>query len=269
MANNNSTRVNTTQLIELSSNLKNNSNIISTSIQDFSINLNNIEALNYMQGVAVEAIERAYNRITNLVEEFKNFANEVADKIQQMAQEVGEIDNNAASAAQDIFDSDAINYGGESSGVNSGTTTSGETIDIPDGLGKRHTYMGWQCITNSTTAQYRFREDAGEHYDSEGFARVDGRYVIACTDTFGEIGDYVDFELADGTVIQGVIGDFKDQSDAGCNTWGHDNGNVIVEFVVDKDSWYDCGHPNPGEGSFHSEWNQEIVSATNVGSYYD
>jgi uncharacterized protein YukE len=269
MANNSSTRVNITQLTDLALNLKTNSGTIVTAIQNYSTNLHNIEEMNYMQGVAVQAIETAYGRITNLVEEFNNFATEVAEKIQQMAQEVAEIDNNAGQQGQDIFEQDATGFDGGSSGGNTPPSGSGQTIQIPDGNGRYHTYMGWSKITDKSSAQYQFREDAGEHYDSEGFAKVDGRYVIACTDTFGEIGDYVDFELEDGTVIHGVIGDFKNQNDTGCNELGHNNGDVIVEFVVDTDSWYNCGHPNPGEGSFHSEWDQEIVSATNVGSFYD
>jgi len=65
------------------------------------------------------------------------------------------------------------------------------------------------------------------------FAVVDNRYVIACTTTFGNIGD------------------------------------CIIEFVVDENSWYPNGHANPGTDSCHPEWNQDIVKAENVGSFYD
>ncbi len=141
--------------------------------------------------------------------------------------------------------------------------------EIPEGLGDVHTYMGWQKVTSPKSQQWAFREAAGMTFDPEGFAVVDNRYVIACTTTFGNIGDYVDFYQEDGSVIPCVIGDFKNQSDAGCNAYGHLDGDCIIEFVVDENSWYPNGHANPGTESCHPEWNQDIVKAENVGSFYD
>ena len=117
---------------------------------------------------------------------------------------------------------------------NNGLITGGKVINIPSGLGKVHTYMGWQLITSKSSDQYKLRDKAGENYNSEGFAVINGRYVIACTSTFGKIGDYIDFYQTDGTVIPTIMGDEKSQGDAGCTKWGHDNGKCIVEFVVDK-----------------------------------
>lgn len=142
------------------------------------------------------------------------------------------------------------------------------SYDIPEGLGKIHTYMGWQKVTNVNSQQYAFRETAGMTFDPEGFAVVDNRYVIACTDTFGQIGDYIDFYQKDGTKIPCIIGDLKNQNDIGCNEWGHMNGECIVEFVVDQNTWYGIGHANPGTASCHPEWSQEIVRAEKIGSFY-
>lgn len=155
--------------------------------------------------------------------------------------------------------------------------TAGTTIMVPGGLGSVHTYMGWQCITAPDSLQYKLRDQAGMNFDEEGFGRINGRYVIACTTTFGAVGDYVDFYQEDGSVIQCIIGDIKNQNDAGCNEWGHLNGTCIIEFVVDKNTWYSAGnggqassmHVNPGQGGFHMEWNQNIVKAINGGSYFD
>ncbi len=148
-----------------------------------------------------------------------------------------------------------------------------KTIDnIPSGLGDTFTYMGWQCITSRNSNQYKLMEAIGgvdNHFDSEGFGRINGRYVIACTTTYGNVGDYVDFVQSNGNVIKCVIGDIKSRNDAGCTEWGHKYGQNIVEFVVDKDSWYNSGHPNPGTSSFHPEWKDTIVKAVNYGSYYD
>lgn len=147
--------------------------------------------------------------------------------------------------------------------------TAGTTIMIPPGLGSVHTYMAWQMITAKDSLQYKLKDQAGMNFDEEGFGRINGRYVIACTTTFGQAGDYIDFYQEDGTVIQCIIGDIKNQNDAGCNEWGHNNGTCIIEFVVDKDTWYNCGHPNPGQEGFHMEWNQNLVKAINGGSYFD
>lgn len=144
----------------------------------------------------------------------------------------------------------------------------GTTIHIKSGLGSIHTYMGWQTITSTTSTQYKLREQAGMNFDEEGFGKINGRYVIACTTTFGKVGDYIDFYQEDGLVIPCIIGDIKSRNDAGCNKWGHQNGHCIIEFIVDKDSWYHSGHPNPGNPDCHPEWNKNLTKAVNGGSYF-
>ena len=143
----------------------------------------------------------------------------------------------------------------------------GTTIEIPEEMGTYHTYMGWQKITSPTSLQYQLRERSGEHYDSEGFAIIDGRYVIACTTLYGQVGDYIDFQRENGEIIHAVIGDIKSQSDPGCNQYGHDNGRCVVEFVVKKSTWYPS-HANPGTAGCHPEWNSRVVRAVNTGYNY-
>lgn len=144
----------------------------------------------------------------------------------------------------------------------------GETIELPANLGKSHSYMGWQTITSTTSKQFQLRKDSGMNFDDEGFAVIGERYVIACTTTFGEVGDYIDWYQEDETVIKTIIGDIKNQTDEGCTEWGHNNGQVVVEFVVNKDTWYGTGHANPGTTSCHPEWNQYIIKAINRGNYW-
>lgn len=142
-----------------------------------------------------------------------------------------------------------------------------ETI-IPEGMGTQHTYMGWHTVTSRTSLQYQLREDSGENYDEEGFARIDGRYVVACTTMFGEVGDYVDFYRENGEVINAVIGDIKNQDDLGCNQYGHNDGRCVVEYIVSR-SWYPS-HANPGTSGCHPEWDSRIVKAVNLGrNYFD
>lgn len=164
----------------------------------------------------------------------------------------------------------------ENSSLSSGTAGGGQakeieegtTINIKSGLGSVHTYMGWQKITSTTSTQYKLREKAGMNFDEEGFGKINGRYVIACTTTFGKVGDYIDFYQEDGVVINCIIGDIKSRGDKGCTKWGHDNGHCIIEFVVDKSSWYNRNHPNPGNPGCHPEWNKNLTKAVNGGSYF-
>lgn len=153
------------------------------------------------------------------------------------------------------------------------TITKGESIQIPSGLGKYFTYMGWQKITSTTSTQYHLREVAGMNFNEEGFGIINGRYVIACTTTFGNVGDYVDFYQSDGNVLPCIIGDIKNQNDKKCTQWGHEGGQCVVEFVVNKDTWYSNGsgsHANPGTSSCHPELGgKTMVKAVNGGSYFD
>lgn len=148
----------------------------------------------------------------------------------------------------------------------------GKTITLPEGLGNIHTYMGWQCITAVSSRQYKLRTAAGMNFDEEGFAKIGDRYVVATTTTFGNVGDFIDVYQEDGTIIKCVIGDIKSQGDAGCTEWGHNNGRCVVEFVVDKDTWYKNGggaHANPGTASCHPEWNQNIDKIVNKGNFFE
>lgn len=124
------------------------------------------------------------------------------------------------------------------SNINFPRYAGGYTVSIPKNYGKTYTYMGWQKITSKSSDQYKLREKAGMNFDSEGYGIINGRKVIATTPKMGKVGDYVNVVLADGSVIQAIIGDMKNTNDRGANEYGHDNGSSVVEFVVDKPSWY-------------------------------
>ncbi len=142
----------------------------------------------------------------------------------------------------------------------------GTSVKLPGGLGSKHTYMGWQCITARSSDQYKLIESAGMNFDEQGFGKIGDRYVVATTTTFGNVGDFIDVVQEDGTVIKCIIGDIKSQGDANCNKWGHSNGVDVVEFVVDKSSWY--GSSN-SVVKFHPEWNKNIDTIINKGNYFD
>lgn len=148
----------------------------------------------------------------------------------------------------------------------------GSETTIPKGLGKKHSYTSWQSVNSSNADAFSLVRKTGLQFDNEGFARVRGRYVIICTKVFGAVGDYVDFYKENGTVIPCIIGDLK----GGSNKWGTSGGKDIVDFFVDRNTWYpvDEGgnaskkHVNPGTKSFHSEWSDTLAKSVNGGSYF-
>ena len=135
------------------------------------------------------------------------------------------------------------------------------TIAVPNGLGKAYTYENWMKITDPTSNQYKLREQAFTKgvasYDSGGYARINGRYVVAVTEKFGKVGDYIDIQTANGKTINAVIGDIKRVTDARANEWGHEHGQVVVEYVT---NWDDHHENRTGDGG--------IISITNTGKNF-
>lgn len=134
------------------------------------------------------------------------------------------------------------------------------TISVPAGLGKYYTYMNWNTVTARDSNQYKLREQAFTkgvaNYDSDGYARINGRYVVAVTSKFGNVGDYIDIQTANGKTINAVIGDIKRTTDSGANEWGHEGGQVVLEYITNWNS-----HDNPkSDGG--------IISITNTGKNF-
>lgn len=153
-------------------------------------------------------------------------------------------------------------------GVFNGRGGSIITPDIPlDNL--IYTYEKWDRNWTGGTKQ-KALHDQYEMFDAEGFGIIGNRYVIACTLTFGNVGDCVDFYMSNGTVFKTVIGDIKSQHDPGCTKWGHKNGKNVIEFIVNSKIWYNTGHMNPGNPGCHPEWaGLSLVRAVNYGSVFD
>lgn len=152
----------------------------------------------------------------------------------------------------------------------------GRTIMIPDPFGGYMTYEGWQLNTDTSSRQYQIRMRSGEPFTDDGFGIINGRYVVACTQYFGEVGDYVDWYLENGEVIHSIIGDAKSYSDDGISIYGHDGGHNTIEFCVDLRSWYVYlgngryrgTHANPGTSVCRPEWSSRVYKAVNLGRNY-
>lgn len=124
----------------------------------------------------------------------------------------------------------------------------------------------WSRNSNQGKLYYDYWLPSGATFDN-GIATYQGRYLIACTTTFGNVGDMVDFFLEDGTKIQAIIADIKSSSDAGYNEWGHNNGQNVLEFEVSRAYFKQYG--NPGNSNWFPEWaGKRVASATNLGSIW-
>lgn len=95
-----------------------------------------------------------------------------------------------------------------------------------------------------------------EAFDSQGFGRIDGRYVVAVTPYIGIVGTKIDVYYDDGTVLNCIVGDCKGAPQ--CD-WGNiSNGNLnVLEFIVNShnpncgETWYHPHHfCNPGTGNY-------------------
>lgn len=121
-----------------------------------------------------------------------------------------------------------------------GNETKEKAIKIPKGCGSFAT-RHWDARYNDF-AQGSKQEKVDRLWekkgitDKRGFQKLYGRYLIACTKVFGRVGDKIDFEMTDGTVLKCIIYDIKSQKKTfydknPANKWGHHNGKVVLEFV--------------------------------------
>ena len=95
--------------------------------------------------------------------------------------------------------------------------------------------------------------DATFNYDSNtGYALVDGKYVIACDSTVGEVGDIIKFTQKDGNIVECVVG---------TNTVTDASKNVI-NFIVDKENW-----ANKTPMSISENLINNTTTITNTGQY--
>ncbi len=170
--------------------------------------------------------------------------------------------------------------------------TAGKEIVLPANLGTHATREFDLAVTATEIAHsrnmmkcckkitnpYAFPEDSsqrkvqdkwineGSKHDSKGFCKLQGRYIIATTPTFGEIGDKVDFYMSNGQILNVILGEAKsmekkwyDQNPA--NKWGHSNGKNVLEFMgqnsIGNDPYYALG--------LHG---QHVVKAINGGSIF-
>ena len=122
---------------------------------------------------------------------------------------------------------------------------------------RRKSYMDYRCITSKSSPQYKLQQIATTA--SNGVRTVNGRYCIALGSYFtSKVGKYVDLVLANGNIIQCVIGDQKKNRDTNSqNAIGNDGS--AAEFIVETSKLNHTTHYR-GNVSFASKgWNSKVV----------
>ena len=67
-----------------------------------------------------------------------------------------------------------------------------------------------------------------------GIATINGRYLVAVTTTYGQVGDCIDIALSNGMILPCIIADAKSPNDSNWTPYGHQHGNYIE--IVEWDS---------------------------------
>lgn len=134
-----------------------------------------------------------------------------------------------------------------------------DTYSYPGGTQQRYWQDQWKA--------------AGREMTNE-LPTINGRYLIACTSKYGEMGDMIDFYLDDGTLIPCIKVEAKAESVAPwdpnpANEWGHQDGRCILEFQWCNGSGYDTRHKNPGDGYFTELSGHRVAGWTNRGAAAD
>lgn len=127
-------------------------------------------------------------------------------------------------------------------------------------------YESFRAITSKTSNQYKILNDPQCQVDSDGFKRIDGRYMIAVgTGVSSTTGTYLDVVLENGTVIQAIVGDIKADVHTDAAT-GHiitTHSQCCSEFIVDIPSMTsEAGQlvRKMGNCSYlNSSWNSKVA----------
>ena len=131
-------------------------------------------------------------------------------------------------------------------------------LDAPDGQ-RMKSYMYYQSITTKTSPKYRMQHTVA--YTGEyGLRMVNGRYCVALGSYYtSTIGQYVDIELANGKIIQGILADQKSDAHTDAMHQIHFDGSV-VEFVMDGTVFDPAMLNHSGDVSRLNGWDSDVVN---------
>ena len=169
----------------------------------------------------------------------------------------------------DVYGFCYIDYPVTTTTTGSGTAISGTTINIPSSVPQTGITGNYTCYPqfygrwSAATTQRRISEiwgQKGKTGSPENIATIDGYYLIAVTQKFGQVGDVVCVVLANGTRINCMIADEKNPGDSNYTEWGHDLGGGKADVIEWESMVY--GFPNV------DKWRgQRVTTIINGGRY--
>lgn len=146
-----------------------------------------------------------------------------------------------------------------------------KVTEVPQGYGygTLHTYTVWDKIRwgGDCRKLINFAKEQNAISDSYGIVTYGSYFCGALTSTFGKVGDMM-LVVEEGNIVYPVImADTKNQSNKGCNAWGHQYGKCVVEFEILSS----CRRSLYGtSGGYVSEvLAKPIVKVINLGSVWD
>lgn len=130
-------------------------------------------------------------------------------------------------------------------------------VDMPERSRDFKSYMDYRRLGKYLQAD--LQEVATT--DEDGFRVVDGRYLIAVgTAVSDEVGTYVTLVLENGTEIECIVGDVKDDMHTQENNIVTEANECVSEFIIDKDVM-ENGVLRMGSVSYaFEEWKSMVVS---------
>lgn len=162
-----------------------------------------------------------------------------------------------------------IDYPVTQTASGSGTTISGTTINIPSSVPQTGITGNYTCYPQfygrwcSGTMQRTVSEvwaRKGKAGSPENVATIDGYYLIAVTEKFGQVGDAVCVVLANGARINCIIADEKDPGDDNYTEWGHDLGGGKADVI----EWESMVYGFPSIDKWRG---QRVTTVINGGRY--
>lgn len=118
----------------------------------------------------------------------------------------------------------------------------------------------WDISSNPCGKQFRLWKSKGMKVSGNGVCIIDGYYMVACLQRFGNVGDILLVKLDNGTTVPCLIQDTKNPTNDGINPkWGHDHGKCIIE----SEQW----HPHSKGKNQAIIGNNRVVALKNMGSY--
>lgn len=119
-------------------------------------------------------------------------------------------------------------------------------------------YMDYRHITSISSRQYQLQNSIA-YTGNYGIRMVGDRYCVAVGSYYTTtIGQYIDIELENGNVIQGILADCKDDKHTDETNRINPNGSV-VEFVVDT-KILDETAKIMGDISYVNNWDSKIIN---------